>query len=80
MQVSLEREISEFLFLLLEILQTLLLLMKMKRKRILNEVRVRGGKRRRLQREEGAIEDVGSRQDQTKLVVSRRIWRRYRRR
>ena len=60
MQVSLEREISEFLFLLLEILQTLLLLMKMMRKMILI-VGVRGGKRRRLQREEGAIEDVGSR-------------------
>jgi hypothetical protein len=29
-QVSMEREISEFLFLLLEILQTLLLLLKMK--------------------------------------------------
>jgi hypothetical protein len=55
-QVSLEREISEFLFLLLEILQTLLLLMKMMRKMILIvEVWVRGGK------EEGAIEDVGSR-------------------
>ena len=42
MQVSLEREISEFLFLLLEILQTLLL-MKMKMK---IEEWVRGGKRR----------------------------------
>jgi hypothetical protein len=60
-QVSLEREISEFLFPVLEILQTLLLMMKMKRKMILMEVWVRGGKRRRLQREEGGIEDVGSR-------------------
>ena len=60
MQVSLEREISELLFLLLKILQTLLM-MKMKWKKMLIEGRVRGGKRRRLQREEGVIEDVGSR-------------------
>ena len=65
--MSLEKKISEFLLLLLEILQTLLL-MKMK---MIEVVWVRGGKRRRLQREEGAaIEDVGSQQDQTKLVVA----------
>ena len=58
MQGSLEREISEFLFLLLEILQTLLL-MKMKMMVLIGWER--GWKRRRLQREEGVIEDGGSR-------------------
>ena len=50
----LEREISEFLFLLLKVLQTLML-MKMK---ILKRLIVRWGrgwKRRRLKREEGGI-------------------------
>jgi hypothetical protein len=56
--VSLEREISEFLFLLLEILQTVLL-MKMRKLMLIGWER--GGKRRRLQREEGVIEDAGSR-------------------
>jgi hypothetical protein len=54
--VSLEREISEILFLLLEILQTVLLM-----KMLMLIGWERGGKRRRLQREEGVIEDAGSR-------------------
>jgi len=45
--------------------------MKM-RKIFLTEVWVKGGKRRRLQREEGAIEDVGDAQEQMRLLVLRR--------